>query len=71
MGKQHGSLSRAGKVKGSTPKVDVDLSRRGKVNKSKRRGRAKKECFTTRDLTIRKSIHFESTYYLYIYIDNN
>lgn len=42
MGKQHGSLSRAGKVKGSTPKVDVDLSRRAKVNKSKRRGRARK-----------------------------
>ena len=41
MGKVHGSLSRAGKVKDNTPKVESSVNR-ARANKLQRRGRAKK-----------------------------
>ena len=42
MGKQHGSLARAGKVKGQTPKVDK------KEKRKEPRGRAKKRMLFNR-----------------------
>lgn len=37
MGKQHGGLSRAGKVKRQTPKVQVEEKKKSKVGRAKKR----------------------------------
>ncbi|KAI3659474.1 hypothetical protein MP638_004536 [Amoeboaphelidium occidentale] len=37
MGKQHGSLARAGKVKGQTPKVEKQEKKKKKVGRAKKR----------------------------------
>ena len=36
-GKVHGSLARAGKVKGQTPKVDAEEKKKAKTGRAKRR----------------------------------
>ena len=36
-GKVHGSLARAGKVKGQTPKVDAEETKKAKTGRAKRR----------------------------------
>ncbi|ORX57772.1 hypothetical protein BCR36DRAFT_580341, partial [Piromyces finnis] len=37
MGKVHGSLARAGKVKGQTPKVDKQPKKKSKTGRAKKR----------------------------------
>ena len=40
-GKVHGSLARAGKVKGQTPKVDAQEKKKAKTGRAKRRMQVK------------------------------
>jgi len=44
MGKQHGGLARAGKVKNATPKVAVTEKDKPKVGRAKKRAQYNKRC---------------------------